>query len=387
VRRLNAKIGRNKVPTLLYQGHGSYRLTANDGRVIYVDPYAGGGYDAPADVILVTHGHGDHNKTELVTQKSNCRVITNVEALSGGNHNMFDLGGGLIVEAVEAKNIMHSPKKCVGYIVTIDGVTLYCSGDTSKTEQMKSFAARELDYALLPLDGIANMGLKKGAECANLIGAKHNIPIHLKPGALFNRKKADKWGAPNKLIIEPGKNRRLDYSMRLFIAINFNDDTRSRLLALRDELRGKSESGNFSEPSMLHLTLAFLGECDGKQIVSTKSAVSAVSFEPFDITVDCVGRFKRDGGDIWWAGLREDKPLMDVQRELTKFINSLSSIKFNLETRKFSPHITLGREIVTDAKPWNIAPFGETIGRIDLMKSERIGGNVTHKTIYYKKSE
>jgi len=67
VKRLNAKIGRNKVPTLLYQGHGSYRLTANDGRVIYVDPYAGGGYDAPADVILVTHGHGDHNKIGLVS--------------------------------------------------------------------------------------------------------------------------------------------------------------------------------------------------------------------------------------------------------------------------------------------------------------------------------
>ena len=108
-------------------------------------------------------------------------------------------------EAVEAKNMMHSPKKCVGYIVTIDGVTLYCSGDTSKTEQMKSFTARAIDYALLPLDGIFNMSLKEGAECARLICAKHNIPIHLKPGALFDRKKADKWDAPNKLIIEPGQ--------------------------------------------------------------------------------------------------------------------------------------------------------------------------------------
>jgi 3-oxoacyl-[acyl-carrier protein] reductase len=36
-------------------------------------------------------------------------------------------------------------------------------------------------------------------------GAKHNIPIHLKPGALFDRKKADKWDAPNKLIVEPGQ--------------------------------------------------------------------------------------------------------------------------------------------------------------------------------------
>lgn len=29
---------------LLYQGHGSYRITAGDGRILYVDPYAGDGY-------------------------------------------------------------------------------------------------------------------------------------------------------------------------------------------------------------------------------------------------------------------------------------------------------------------------------------------------------
>ncbi|MDR0820894.1 MAG: MBL fold metallo-hydrolase [Oscillospiraceae bacterium] len=193
------------MPKLYYQGHGSYRLTANDGRVVYIDPYAGDGYDLPADVVLVTHGHGDHNQIQLISQKSDCRIITNVEALAGGKHNAFDLGGGITVEAVEAKNLNHNPKKCVGYIVTIDDVTLYVSGDTSKTEQMKSFAARVLDYALFPLDGVFNMSLKEGAECARVVGAKHNIPIHLKPGALFDRKKADKWDAPNKLIIEPGE--------------------------------------------------------------------------------------------------------------------------------------------------------------------------------------
>ena len=40
---------------LLYQGHGSYRITTDDGRVLYVDPYAGEGYDKPADIVLITH--------------------------------------------------------------------------------------------------------------------------------------------------------------------------------------------------------------------------------------------------------------------------------------------------------------------------------------------
>jgi L-ascorbate metabolism protein UlaG (beta-lactamase superfamily) len=208
---------------LYYQGHGSYRFSLNDGRVVYVDPYAGaktiplhkithpcpdkyvaGNYDPPADLILVTHGHGDHNQIHIVTQKPGCRVITHEEALAGGKHNSFDLDG-ISVQAVEAKNLMHSPKHCVGYILAFDGVKVYCSGDTSKTAQMGEFAALNLDYAIFCGDGKFNMGLKEAAECARLVGAKHNIIVHLKPGALFDRAKAENWDAPNKLIIEPGE--------------------------------------------------------------------------------------------------------------------------------------------------------------------------------------
>jgi L-ascorbate metabolism protein UlaG (beta-lactamase superfamily) len=187
---------------LYYQGHGSYRFTTNDGRIIYFDPFAGDGYDLPADLILVTHDHGDHNQVQLVTQKPDCHVITHEDTLLGGKHNRFEIDG-ITIEAVEAKNLMHNPKHCVGYILAFDGLKIYCSGDTSKTEQMSGFAVRELDYAIFCGDGKFNMGLKEAAECARLIGAKHNIIVHLKPGALFDRAKAEKWDAPNKLIIEP----------------------------------------------------------------------------------------------------------------------------------------------------------------------------------------
>ena len=192
------------MPKLIYQGHGSYRLTTDDGRIIYVDPYAGSGYDLPADIILITHHHSDHNKIQKCVQKPGCRVISNKEALSGGSHNRFDVDG-VLIQAVEAKNLMHNPKKCVGYIITLDGVKVYASGDTSKTKQMETFSALKLDYVILCGDGFFNMGLKEAAECAKLIGAKNNIIIHLKPGALFDRAKAEKWDAPNKLIVEPGQ--------------------------------------------------------------------------------------------------------------------------------------------------------------------------------------
>ena len=167
--------------------------------------------------------------------------------------------------------------------------------------------------------------------------------------------------------------------MRLFIAINFNNETRSRLLSLRDELRGKSQRGNFTAPENLHLTLAFLGECNGKQTTAAKSVLNTVSFEPFDVAVDCIGRFKRGGGDIWWAGLRVSQPLIALHGELTE---KLIATGFSLEKRKYNPHITLGREVVTDAKPWQIEPFGETVGTIDLMKSERINGKLTYTSVH-----
>jgi len=66
-------------------------------------------------------------------------------------------------------------------------------------------------------------------------------------------------------------------TMRLFIAQNFTPETKSRLLTLRDDLRAQSTRGNFSLPENLHLTLAFLGECDAQQTAAAKQAMTAVS--------------------------------------------------------------------------------------------------------------
>ena len=192
------------MPKLLYQGHGSFRLTTNDGIVVFIDPYVGTGYDVPADMILVTHQHADHNNIDLITQKPSCTVITEAEALSGGKHNTFSFHG-VEIEAVEAQNKNHQPDQCVGYILTVDGLKLYFSGDTSKTNQMASFASKKLDYAFFCCDGFYNMSLTEAAECAELIGAKHNVPVHLKPGELFDRELAEQFAGPNRLIIEAGE--------------------------------------------------------------------------------------------------------------------------------------------------------------------------------------
>lgn len=195
---------------LLYMGHASLRITTPEGKVIYIDPYAGQGYEPAADLILVTHGHYDHYDLDKVANRNpDCRIITWQEALADGTHQTFDLGFAA-VEAVEAgNNQYHSTDECVGYVVVLtDGTSVYVTGDTSTTQQMPSLAEKEIDYAFFCCDGIYNMDLEEAAKCAELVGAKHNTPYHMTAadsGALFDRTRAEQFKVPNLLIIEDGQ--------------------------------------------------------------------------------------------------------------------------------------------------------------------------------------
>ena len=184
---------------LLFQGHASFRITAKNGTVIYIDPAYGEGYDVPADIILVTHGHFDHNKVDLVTQKKNCTIITNDEAQKGKKYNTFKIKG-VKIESVEAYNGSHHRSIGVGYIITVDGIKLYHTGDSSKTDQMETFSGENLDYALIYTAGVP----ERAAEWAKIIGAKNSIPMHTSPpGILFERSYAERFSVPGRLIIEP----------------------------------------------------------------------------------------------------------------------------------------------------------------------------------------
>jgi len=172
--------------------------------------------------------------------------------------------------------------------------------------------------------------------------------------------------------------------MRLFIAINFNEATRFALLALRDRLSAASSRGNFSAPDNLHLTLVFLGECGAERAELIKSVMDSVDFREFPVVIDRVGRFKRAGGDIWWAGVRGSAPLSELQLRLVRGLNAAG---FDIDTREYSPHITLGREVITGAVPWRFESFGENVRAMDLMKSERLNGRLTYSPVCTKKAE
>lgn len=170
--------------------------------------------------------------------------------------------------------------------------------------------------------------------------------------------------------------------MRLFIAIRFHQETGSRLLELRDELRTITERGRFTEPENLHLTLVFLGECDSQQAAAARSAMDQIQFAAFPIQIDRIGRFQRDRGNVWWAGVGESQPLLELQQKLAE---ALTLAGFVLEKTRYSPHITLGRKVMAAIPPWTIEPFGEMVCQIDLMVSEQIGGKLTYSPIYEKR--
>jgi len=219
------------MPKLLYQGHASFRLISDAGAVIYIDPFAGEGYDLPADLVLITHEHSDHNNLDLITMKTDgrvihaCDILDVIEGQGPPGHHVYMLGykrvvfgegegaddsnpllAGITVEATEAGNAHHSDRECVGYVVQIDGVTCYFAGDTNKVNGMNKLASRSIDYAFFPCDGIYNMDLAEAAECATIVGAKHNVPIHMRPSqeALFDLERATSWVVPNRLILPNG---------------------------------------------------------------------------------------------------------------------------------------------------------------------------------------
>ena len=199
---------------MLYQGHGSYRFTLDDGTVVYVDPFAGQGYDLPADLILVTHEHFDHNQIDKMRHARGCRVFRAADVHPSPDEYLTVESHGVRITAVQAYNKNHPVDECVGMLLEFDGVTFYASGDTSTTEDMASgkLAALGLDYAAFPGDGFYNMGVAEASECARLVAARHSIPMHLvpmddpsDPAQLFSRERAEAFQAQGRIILEPGE--------------------------------------------------------------------------------------------------------------------------------------------------------------------------------------
>lgn len=192
---------------LLFIGHGSFKLKSNKGTTVYIDPFFDGDYSESADLVIITHEHFDHNKTELVKLNSGGLIKRSADFLVNDEYKSESFGD-IKVTAVPAYNKNHSAKNCVGYIVNIDGLNLYFAGDTSKTDYMSTMSG--IDYAFLPTDGIYNMDAEEATVCAEIIEAKYCVPVHTAPPeGEYNHSVAARFTPKNRLIIMQGEEKAL----------------------------------------------------------------------------------------------------------------------------------------------------------------------------------
>jgi L-ascorbate metabolism protein UlaG (beta-lactamase superfamily) len=193
---INIRFGVRLAIHIKWLGHASFQIRTTD-KVIYIDLKKYGKIvetSEKADIILVTHNHGDHcsppkiqklrKKDTVVIAPKNCasRIGGNVRTIKPGEKTTVD---GVTIEAVEAYNIKrfkpsgkpwHPKGYGVGYLIKAEGKTIYHAGDTDFIPEMRKI--KNIDLALLPTGDKYTMDNAEAAEAATAIDPKTAMAMH-----------------------------------------------------------------------------------------------------------------------------------------------------------------------------------------------------------------
>lgn len=176
-------------------GHSSFQIRASD-KIIYIDLKKYGKVvetSEKADIILVTHNHGDHcspakieklrkKDTVVIAPKDCAKRIPGVKILKPGETITVS---GVRIEAVQAYNISrvkssgkpwHPKGYGVGYLVGVEGKMIYHAGDTDFIPEMRNL--KNIDLALLPTGDKYTMDNAEAAEAAIAIKPKTAMAMH-----------------------------------------------------------------------------------------------------------------------------------------------------------------------------------------------------------------
>lgn len=175
--------------------HDTFRIAGS--KVIYTDPYQVKKSDE-ADIVLLSHEHFDHLSLDdlkkvtfpgtTILASPLCKdglkgmKVKDTHFLDpGGKHTV----GKVEIEAVPAYNLNKfrepghpfHPKgeKRLGFLVKMDGTTVYFAADTDFIPEMKSI---KCDIALLPVSGTYVMTAEEAAEAAAALNPKFAVPMH-----------------------------------------------------------------------------------------------------------------------------------------------------------------------------------------------------------------
>jgi 2'-5' RNA ligase len=144
-------------------------------------------------------------------------------------------------------------------------------------------------------------------------------------------------------------------AVRCFLAIDLDDDVRGALLEVLREFRRTSADVRWVRDAGLHLTLAFLGSVETERLTAIRAAVAAVGarFEPLSLEVGGLGAFPNlRRPRVLWAGVRA----AGIEELAESVGEALAGLGFAPESRRFHPHVTLGR--VRSPRGWReLAPL------------------------------
>jgi len=180
---------------ITFIGHGTLMFNFND-KIIHVDPFnklADYSKMPKADIILITHHHGDHCDPEAIEKirtKNTAVVLTELcsEKISDGtimkNGDIQTLKE-IKIEAVPAYNLVHKRDNgepfhvkgtCNGYIIYLGDKKVYVAGDTENIPEMKSL--KGIDIAFLPMNLPYTMTPEMVADAAKSFKPKILYPYH-----------------------------------------------------------------------------------------------------------------------------------------------------------------------------------------------------------------
>jgi L-ascorbate metabolism protein UlaG (beta-lactamase superfamily) len=180
---------------ITFIGHGTLMFTFG-GKVIHVDPvgqYADYSKLPKADLILITHEHGDHldlqavatlrqPDTQVLVNQAGAAKLQGAIVLKNGEKKTV---AGFQIEAVPAYNLLHKresgepfhPKgRDNGYVITFGEKKVYVAGDTENTPEMK--ALKNIDVAFLPMNLPYTMTPEMVADAAKSFKPRILYPYH-----------------------------------------------------------------------------------------------------------------------------------------------------------------------------------------------------------------
>lgn len=145
-----------------------------------------------ADIILVTHEHSDHlckqtidmlsgPKTKVFINKAGYEKLGKGQILRNGD--ALELEKGIKIKAVAAYNTtegrerFHAKGNGNGYLLEIDGLKVYISGDSEYIEEMS--ALKDIDIAFLAANQPYTMTVEQCLDAAMTIHPRILIPYHL----------------------------------------------------------------------------------------------------------------------------------------------------------------------------------------------------------------